>query len=147
VRHQGQLHRQSIHPFVAYEAPEPLYAVQEIVFGRSHPALFGSGVGPGQFGEAEGLLLENDAHEKGEVNPLGRGEEGGSGVDSGSHPVVPWHGGTSFEGWRCGSSILLGKVPLFQSPWWVCVRDGARLASQVRVEEGDYLGVGVEPVL
>lgn len=92
------------------------------MFRRSHPALFGSRVGPGQLGEAEGLLLEDGAHEKGEVGRLGGQEEGSGGVDSVANPVVPWHGETSFEGWRgCGGSILLGEVSFFLRSWWVCV--------------------------
>src|SRR3712207_608589 len=28
---------------------------------------------------------------------------------------------TSFGGWWCSSSILLGEVSLLQSSWWVCI--------------------------
>ena len=102
MRHQGQLHRQSIYPFVAYEAPEPFYAVQEIVLGRSHPAHFGSRVGSGQFGEARGSSSSRMAlTRRARLVLLGWGEEGGSGVDGGFLPGSTMTlRGTSFEGWR-----------------------------------------------
>jgi hypothetical protein len=61
------------------------------VLGSANASLLGSGVGSGQLGKAEGLLLEDGADQEGEVGFLGGSEEGHRGVDRGFHAVVPWH--------------------------------------------------------
>jgi hypothetical protein len=55
------LHLKGVHPHVACEAPEPLYAVEQIMLGSSDAPLFGGGVGAGELGEAEGPLIEDGA--------------------------------------------------------------------------------------
>jgi hypothetical protein len=40
--------------------------MEQIVLGRSHPALLGSGVGAGQFGKVEGPLLQEGANQQSE---------------------------------------------------------------------------------
>jgi hypothetical protein len=71
------------------EAPEPLEAVKQAVLGGSDAPLVRDRVGAGEFGEAQGALLEDSAHQQGEVGLLGGSKEGGGGADSGPGAVVP----------------------------------------------------------
>ncbi len=60
--------------------------------------------------------FEDGAHQQGEVGLLGGREEGRCDVDGGQEAVVPWHlGGTSFEGWSGGNSILFRGGSSFQN--------------------------------
>jgi hypothetical protein len=56
VRDKSHLHRQSVDLLVVGETPQALEAVKQAMLGGGHPPLFGSGIRPCEFGEAEGLL-------------------------------------------------------------------------------------------
>ena len=57
VVHEGQLHCQGVHSPVVGEAPAPLEAMQQAMFGGGDAPLFGDGVGASELGETEGASL------------------------------------------------------------------------------------------
>jgi hypothetical protein len=79
---------EGVDPTVGSEAPGSLETVTQVVLGGGHPALFGGGIGSGEFGEAEDLLFKDSAHQQGKVGSLGRDEGEHRGVDDGFGTIV-----------------------------------------------------------
>jgi hypothetical protein len=69
--------------------------VKQLVLGSGDAPFLGGGISSSQFREAKGSLVEDGAHQQGDVGGLSGNDLGQCGVDRGLYAVVPWQDGIS----------------------------------------------------
>jgi len=95
VGDEGDLDGEGIDPVMGEETPEPLNAVQEVVFRVDDAPCGGRRIRTRQGGEEAGTLGKQGPDEQREVRRLGGGEDGQGALDGGEDAGIPWQGKAS----------------------------------------------------